>query len=100
MILTLLAALAAGMGLGVIFFGGLLLTTRRLARARRPMLLVAVSFTVRTGLVLAGFAALAWCQWQRVAVALLGFVVVRFLLVRRAMPPAGGRRAARDGSGQ
>lgn len=89
---TLLAMGAVGIGLGVVFFGGLMLTTARLARCRRPMLWMLASFVVRTGAVVAAFVWLARWRWQFVAVAMLGFVLTRFLFVRIGL--AAGRRSA------
>lgn len=83
---TLIPALVAGAGLGALYFGGLWLTVRRLADARRPALLFASSFAVRTALTVTGFYFVMDGRWERALAALLGFVIVRQLLVSRLRP--------------
>lgn len=80
-----------GLGLGVFYFAGLWLTVKRLARADFSALLFSVSFLLRTGLTLAGFYLLMLGSWQRLLVALVGFIVARMLLTRIiALPQRGG----------
>lgn len=96
------ASLAAGAGLGLLYFGGLWWTVSRLAGHRRPQLLLALSFVVRTGLALVGFFALARLGgfWPSV-LGLAGFIVTRWLLVRRwgleEEGPARGEGVQRSG---
>lgn len=78
----ILISLAAGLVMGAVFFGGLLLTTRRLARTRHPAALVLGSFVVRAVIVGAGFVVLVRYGWLGPAVALLGFLIVRLVLTR------------------
>ena len=80
--------LLGGALLGLLHFGGLWATVRRLPAARRPGLLVAASFVTRVALALAGFVLLTAGDARRAVVALAGFVAVRALVVRR------GRSAA------
>ena len=82
-VLPLLLALVAGLGLGLFYFGGLWLTVRRLGRARSPTLLFAVSFAVRTALVVAGMYLVMGGSWQRVLACLAGFITVRQIMVSR-----------------
>jgi len=63
-------AFAAGLLIGSFYFLALWLTVRRLPKARFPAVLT---------LVMAG------C-WERLLVSLLGFIVMRFILVRRFQP--------------
>jgi F1F0 ATPase subunit 2 len=77
-----LLPLIAGLGLGLFFFGGLWLTVRRIPEARRPVMLIIVSFLGRTGVSLAGFYLVAAGHWERLLVAIAGFFVARMLLVR------------------
>jgi F1F0 ATPase subunit 2 len=86
-------ALAVGAVLGWWFFGGLLLTARRLPAARHPVLLAVGSFAVRTAGVLVGMFWLVGRHWLLPVVALVGFVAVRTWLMRasarsRAASPA------------
>jgi len=85
-LLPLILALAAGIGLGVFYFGGLWLTVRRLPTAERPALLSLLSFFARLGVVLSGFYLVMDGHWQRLLVCLLGFLGARVILVRRCGP--------------
>jgi F1F0 ATPase subunit 2 len=85
-----LAALA-GAGLGLLYFGGLWLTVRRLADTRSPVLLFGASFLARTLLAVAGFYVVMDGSLARALACLLGFIVARQLLVSRLGP---GRLAA------
>jgi F1F0 ATPase subunit 2 len=85
-LLPLILALAAGIVLGTFYFGGLWLTVRRLPTAQRPALLSLLSFFARLGVVLSGFYLVMDGHWQRLLACLLGFLGVRFLLVRRWGP--------------
>lgn len=84
--LAALPALAGGFGLGLIFFGGLWWTVRRLPTAANPALLFLGSFLLRTSAVLAGFYFLAAGRWERLLACLVGFIVARLLLVQRLKP--------------
>jgi F1F0 ATPase subunit 2 len=76
-------AFFGGMGAGVLYFGGLWWTVRRLPAARQPALLTFGSFLVRTGVSLVAFCFASGGHWQRILVSLLGFIIVRVFLVRR-----------------
>ena len=87
-------AFGGGVGLSVLYFGGLWLTVRRVVAAEWPRSFLLGSFVVRTGLVLLGFyLVILWMgeRWELLAACLLGFVVGRTILVRRWGP-----RSARD----
>lgn len=77
------ASALAGATLGLLFFGGLWLTVRRVPEARRPGLLMAGSFLVRVGLLAAGLLLLARAGAAHLLAGLLGVLVARTLLVRR-----------------
>ena len=80
---TLLVAFLAGVLCGLAFSGGLWLTVRKLQDVRRPWLLVAASFALRLGLVLATFfLVIRHDGWLHLVVALGGFIVARSLLIR------------------
>ena len=89
-----LLAFGGGVGLSVLYFGGLWLTVRRVVAEDWPQALLLGSFVVRAGLVLLGFyLVILWMgeRWELLAACLLGFVVGRTILVRRWGP-----RSARD----
>lgn len=85
-VMTLLPALVAGLGLGLIFFGGLWLTVRQLADAQHPWLLFAVSFVLRLALVIAGMYLVMDGSWQRMLACLAGFIIVRQIILSRLQP--------------
>jgi len=72
----------AGGLIGWVYFSGLWETVRRLPEARNPHWLMMLSFLSRTVFALGGFYILADGQWQRMTAALLGFFIVRAILVR------------------
>lgn len=87
-------ALAGGMGLGALYFSGLWWTVCRLPAARHPALLMMASLVVRVGGLLVGLWLLAAGEWQGVAVALAGILVVRTIVVRILGPsPTTGKVA-------
>lgn len=83
--LYILAALAAGMLLGTIFFGGLWLTVVKSMSSKTPALWFMGSFLLRTGIVLTGFYYIADGNIKRILVCLLGFIIAR-ILVKRLLP--------------
>lgn len=85
-LLMLGLALAGGMLLGLFFFGGLWLTVRRIPGSRSPVLFTIGSFIARTAVVMVGFYFITQGHWARVAVALLGFLVMRAILIHRFRP--------------
>jgi len=90
----LLIPLLAGSLLGLVYFVGLWQTVKRLPGARHPWRLFAVSYASRMVAVLGGFYLLMDGVWERLAAAVVGFLVVRTLMVRGlgpkdTLPPKG-----------
>jgi F1F0 ATPase subunit 2 len=81
-LLWLIAALLVGGALGVFYFGGLWWTVQRVPRVRRAGLLLLASFAARTVITLLVFYLVAGGQWQRLLAAVIGFILIRFVLVR------------------
>lgn len=71
----------AGVGLGVIFYGGLWWTVRRGLSARRPALWFGCSLLLRLGLVAAGFHLVGAGHWPRLVPCLIGFILARILVL-------------------
>ncbi len=96
---ALIIAPLAGLGLGVIFFGGLWWTLRHALLAAHPAPLLLGSLLLRVGVTLAGFYFVAAGQAGRMLLCLLGFVVARFLVVglTREKAESGGRREGNAG---
>ncbi len=76
----LAAAFLGGLGLGAIFFGGLWLTIKKSVASRTPALWILISFFFRVSITLAGFYFIASGSWQRLVIALPGFIIARFLV--------------------
>jgi F1F0 ATPase subunit 2 len=94
--MQLAGSFAAGALLGWLYFRGLRLTLDRLPASRRPGTLVLLSFVVRTAAVVAAFALIAQAaQGHGLAAALLGFIGVRTVIVRRARREAQPAEAMR-----
>jgi F1F0 ATPase subunit 2 len=79
-------ALAAGLLLGAMFFGGLWWTVRRAVSSGRPALLFSGSLLLRLGFALAGFYLVGAHHWQRLLLCLLGFVAARLVVIWLAGP--------------
>lgn len=75
--------LLAGFGLGIVFFGGLWMTVRRLPRSPHPGLLTVASFWGRTAIVVSGFILVMGGRWENAVVCLAGFMLARFVLTRK-----------------
>ncbi len=84
--IDLTLAFVAGAGLGLLYFGGLWLTVRRLARARRPALLFLGSLVVRVAVLLGGLYLVMGEDWRRLLAALVGVIAARIVLTRRLGP--------------
>jgi F1F0 ATPase subunit 2 len=88
---TLLAPFVLGGLIGLVYFLGLWETVRRLPEAKSPHRLMILSFAARTILALGGFFLLTDGAWERMAAAVLGFFIVKTVLVgtlgRIPMPP-------------
>lgn len=83
-VLELLVPLAAGVVIGLLYFGGLWITTRRLPRWKNPAVPLLGSFLVRSALCAGGVVVVSDGSAERAGVCLLGFLVGRALWIRRA----------------
>ncbi len=72
----------AGAMFGLLFYGGLWWTVRRLPGVRHPSLWMLSSFILRVAVTVAGFILLTEGDWRRLGLVLLGFVLVRVIMVR------------------
>lgn len=80
-ILNTAGALIAGIALGIIFFGGLWLTVRKMVHSKKPAFWLIVSFFLRVGVTLVGFYFAGAGNLQRLLICLVGFIVARFVVV-------------------
>jgi F1F0 ATPase subunit 2 len=84
---SLAPALAAGLFLGALFFGGLWWTVIRGVPSPRPALWFLGSTLLRMSITLAGFYIVGREDWQRWLLCLLGFVLARLAVKRLTRPP-------------
>lgn len=77
-----LVSITVGMMLGCAYFGGLWFTIQRLPTAKYPTILVLSSLILRLGVTVFGFFLIMAGHWDRLMFGLLGFLFMRFLLVR------------------
>ena len=80
---TLTLSFVAGAFLGAIFFGGLWWTVQKAITSKQPAIWFLGSLLLRTGLIVTGFYLVAEGHWSRLVACLLGFLMARFLVVRR-----------------
>ena len=88
--LSLALALAAGVLLGAIFFGGLWWTVRKGVSSKQPALWFFGSLLLRMSIALAGFYFVSGGHWERLLLCLLGFVMARHR--RDVADPVVGRK--------
>lgn len=88
----------AGMAIGAAYFGGLWITLTRAETSRWPPLLLAGSYLLRLSIAGVGFGLLAVRGIVPVAAGLLGFLLVRTVLVHRLRPRVESTAGDGDGS--
>jgi F1F0 ATPase subunit 2 len=81
-------ALLAGASIGLFYFGGLWWTVRRLPRSPNPVLWSFGSFWIRMTISLVAFYSVMGGRPERLLISVLGFTMVRIVLVRRLKPAA------------
>lgn len=79
---ALILSIAAGLLLGVLFFGGLWWTIRRGLSSKQPTLWFLGSLILRLGITLAGFYLVSAGRWERLVACLAGFIVARYIVKR------------------
>jgi len=76
--------LLAGLGLGLLYFGGLWLTIKNMNNVHSPIVLTLGSFILRTGAV---FLVLIYIarqgEWGNILILLAGFIAARIFLSRK-----------------
>jgi F1F0 ATPase subunit 2 len=79
---ALLPALAAGLVLGTMYFGGLWWTVGRGIGSPFAARWFLLSLLARTGGAMIGFYLVGRGSWQRLLVCLLGFIIARYIVTR------------------
>jgi F1F0 ATPase subunit 2 len=82
------SALVTGVLLGLMFFGGLWWTVRKVVSVKHPAFWVFASLMLRMTFALAGFYFISDGHWERLLVCLLGFIIARLAVTRLTGPPA------------
>jgi F1F0 ATPase subunit 2 len=80
-LLLLIPALATGMLLGIIFFGGLWWTVQKGLVSAHPALWFLSSLLLRTAITVTGFYLISAGNWQKLLACLLGFILVRLVMM-------------------
>jgi F1F0 ATPase subunit 2 len=83
-----LLALPLGFGLGLFYFTALWLTVKHLTRSKHPVFLIIASGTVRLAIALGALYLIIGGHWERVFIALAGFLFARTILINRWRPQA------------
>jgi F1F0 ATPase subunit 2 len=78
--IELLITFLGGCLLGTMFYGGLWYTVRHGMTSKIPAVWFLSSFLLRTTIALIGLYYLGAGHWQRILVALAGFIVARFVV--------------------
>jgi len=80
--LLLVVAFSVGMALGAFYFLSLWKVLQKIADIPNPGFVMLKSFVFRTAVVLTGFYFIMGDKWERVLVALAGFILMREILTR------------------
>ena len=81
-LVTIAWVFVAGILLGILFFGGLWLTVKKALRSRIAVLWFLGSLILRLSIAFIGFYYIASGDWKRLLLALLGFVIARFIVMQ------------------
>ena len=81
-IINLLPGLLAGIGLGIVFFGGLWLTIQKGLQSKKSGLIFTGSFIIRMTVILVGFYYVGANDWQMMLACLAGFLIARLVITR------------------
>ena len=84
--LDMVLAFAAGLFIGSFYFLALWLTVRRLPKARFPACWILGSYLIRSAVSMGAFYLVMAGCWERLLISLLGFIIMRSILVRRFQP--------------
>lgn len=76
-----IGAFVVGVGLGILFFGGLWFTVRKAVLAKIPALWIFFSFLLRMSVTLLGFYIIGADNWRHLLLCFLGFIASRFMVV-------------------
>lgn len=81
-VISLLPALFVGIILGILFFGGLLLTVRLGLSSKHTTLIFLASMIIRMAMVILGFYYIGGDNWKKMLVCLGGFLIARIAITQ------------------
>ncbi len=81
--LAVIGSLVWGAILGLVYFGGLWLTVRRVTTGKHQAIVMLGSFIIRNALMVIGFFPVIRQGWQYALICLASIIIVRFILIRR-----------------
>jgi len=90
-IVLLMLSLAGGMALGAFYFMSLWRNVKNVTGGAGMSLRFVLEYFIRTAVVLAGFYIIMSGRWERMAIALFGFIVMREIIkhiIKRQKEPA------------
>ncbi|HRP57287.1 ATP synthase subunit I [Agriterribacter sp.] len=76
----ILISFTAGLASGFLFYGGLWMTVKKGMSMKRPQLLFAVSFLLRSVIVIITFYFAGSGQWQRIVICAVGLLIARVIV--------------------
>ncbi|MEO8765752.1 MAG: ATP synthase subunit I [Ginsengibacter sp.] len=77
----MILAFIGGLLLGTLFFGGLWFTVKKAVTSKIPALWIFSSFFLRISIALIGFYFIGAGAWQRLIIAVIGFIAARFMVI-------------------
>lgn len=77
-----LLVLLGGAGLGLLFFGGLWFTSKKMLTSKRVVLWYLGSLFIRVGITLLGFYYMGQNSLVYMLICLLGFIIARFIVIK------------------
>ncbi len=89
-IVDLVLAGFAGLVMGLAYFGSLWLTVRGVPTAERPLRRLLFGSLVRLAILLPALYLVMDGRWERLLACLAGFLIARFVLLRRFRPASRG----------
>jgi F1F0 ATPase subunit 2 len=86
MVFNSIITLGAGIALGMVFYGGLWFTTKKIMQTKMPALLLFGSFILRAAITMTGFYFVTGANWKNMLICLFGFVAARSFVKNLTRP--------------
>jgi len=79
-------SLVVGVAIGIINFAGMWSTIHYLSQVKHPAILMMLSFIVRMAIIMTTFYFVMDGRWERLIACMVGFFLVRRVLMKRFLP--------------